>query len=64
MTGFPAYSGLVDLTAELPADLITKQVCFSTIRLNMGQFKKSFFSLNLLFSLFNSFICSCCVVFG
>ena len=43
MTGFPAYSGLVDLTAELPADLITKQVCFSTIRLNMGQFKKSFF---------------------
>ena len=39
MTGFPAYSGLVDLTAELPADLITKQVCFSTIRLNMGQFK-------------------------
>jgi len=26
MTGFPAYSGLVDLTAELPADLITKQV--------------------------------------
>ena len=42
MTGFPAYSGLVDLTAELPADLITKQVCFSTIRLNMGQFKKFF----------------------
>ena len=53
MTGFPAYSGLVDLTAELPADLITKQVCFSTIRPIMGQFKKSF-SLNLLFSLFNS----------
>ena len=53
MTGFPAYSGLVDLTAELPADLITKQVFFSTIRPIMGQFKKSF-SLNLLFSLFNS----------
>jgi len=26
MTGFPAYPGLVDLTSELPADLITKQV--------------------------------------
>ena len=26
MTGFPAYTGLVDLTAELPSDLITKQV--------------------------------------
>jgi len=26
MTGFPAHPGLVDLTTELPADLITKQV--------------------------------------